>query len=517
MKRRGAPLFSLVDDEGRQLLLPAGRSVVGSSEEAQLKLAGLDARHLVLMVSAARIWCQRGEHSGPFLVNGEPSEATLLRPGDRLRVGDHVLTVHGPLSQQRQPVPTPRLDDVVHERTRQSSLALAYEQARAGDTAQLRAQLDILYRLARLTERSDDPAELAREIVAVVGEVIAARRVFCLRFGADDRPRVLAAGGLDPEVVPSITILERVRREGVSLVVHDTARDPTLASAASVAVAGIRSAMCAPLRHGDRLLGALYVDIADGARAVGDDELALLESIASYAGVALDRALLQAERELRELQLQLLVHDMKNPLAVIQGELALLRAQADDRLVEAASASLGSMARSAAQLDGYVSDILDIAQLQQGALRLDLRAVDLAELAEDLRARWQPMMALRRRAFALTEAAPITVRCDRRLIERVVDNLLTNASEHAPTGTTVELSIEQAEGSWKATVRDAGASIPPEQRQQVFDKLGRVRARGASGRGFGLYFCRLAVQAHGGRIWAAGEPGDNRLVFELPR
>jgi signal transduction histidine kinase len=58
--------------------------------------------------------------------------------------------------------------------------------------------------------------------------------------------------------------------------------------------------------------------------------------------------------------------------------------------------------------------------------------------------------------------------------------------------------------------------VPEAARLAIFEKFGRASSQGAGGRGFGLYFCRLAVQAHRGRIWVEGQPGDNRFVLELP-
>ena len=63
---------------------------------------------------------------------------------------------------------------------------------------------------------------------------------------------------------------------------------------------------------------------------------------------------------------------------------------------------------------------------------------------------------------------------------------------------------------------DQGEGVPSELREKIFEKFARADAKNAAGKGFGLYFCRLAVEAHGGKIWVEGGRGDNRFIFMLP-
>jgi signal transduction histidine kinase len=97
-------------------------------------------------------------------------------------------------------------------------------------------------------------------------------------------------------------------------------------------------------------------------------------------------------------------------------------------------------------------------------------------------------------------------------LRRVLENLLDNALRHAPEESTVRLSAVSRPDAVEIRISDTGPGIPPDKREKIFDRFVQVDAAGRpltrSGRGLGLAFCRLAVQAHGGRIWAEdGAPG----------
>jgi len=110
------------------------------------------------------------------------------------------------------------------------------------------------------------------------------------------------------------------------------------------------------------------------------------------------------------------------------------------------------------------------------------------------------------------------VLADRDLVRRVIDNLLSNALKY--TTMRIEVSIEwhASESYLQVSVSDDGPGIPPQLRDVIFDRFVQAEAADArKGAGLGLTFCRLAVEAHGGRIWVEGsEEGGCRFVFTLP-
>jgi signal transduction histidine kinase len=112
------------------------------------------------------------------------------------------------------------------------------------------------------------------------------------------------------------------------------------------------------------------------------------------------------------------------------------------------------------------------------------------------------------------------VRADEGLIERVLQNLIGNAIKFTPPGGAIGVLAEapSAEPGWvRISIRDTGPGVPDELRGRLFQKFAAGQQAGR-GSGLGLAFCRLVVEAHGGRIWAEGEPGQGAIfIFTLPQ
>jgi signal transduction histidine kinase len=104
------------------------------------------------------------------------------------------------------------------------------------------------------------------------------------------------------------------------------------------------------------------------------------------------------------------------------------------------------------------------------------------------------------------------------MILRVVTNLIENAVKYTPHGGFIKLGAEVQDNMVRVSVADSGPGIPQNMQNQIFDKFSRIKYNGApKGVGLGLAFCRLAVEAHGGRIWVESEPGHgSNFVFSLP-
>ena len=107
---------------------------------------------------------------------------------------------------------------------------------------------------------------------------------------------------------------------------------------------------------------------------------------------------------------------------------------------------------------------------------------------------------------------------DQDMIRRVLVNMVTNAIKYSPRHGQVDVVASEGEGCLNFSVTDEGPGIPAEYQWRIFDKFARVQVKDArSGVGLGLAFCRLAVEAHGGRIWVESTPGQgSTFVFTLP-
>jgi signal transduction histidine kinase len=217
---------------------------------------------------------------------------------------------------------------------------------------------------------------------------------------------------------------------------------------------------------------------------------------------------LARQRELERIKerlVQMIVHDLKNPLAAILGN----SAYAFDELPKGTDAAeaVRDVADSAQAMHRMVLNILDVMQLEQQELRLRQTEVDLRQLAEAAVRTIRPLADKTGHAVQL-EARPDmpTVVLDRDLMQRVLENLLDNALKYAPRGTPVGVDVDLSQEHGIAIdVRDRGPGVPDSERARVFDvyaRLDRDRdVEAGKSRGLGLTFCKMAVEAHGGTIW----------------
>ncbi len=208
-------------------------------------------------------------------------------------------------------------------------------------------------------------------------------------------------------------------------------------------------------------------------------------------------------RERRRRLVELVVHDLRNPLAALLGNLELMREELEGAEVSSiARDSLEDCSSLAARALSLVACILDTAELEAGDLRVERAAVDVAELVERARARNAAAIRIRDVQLEITVPVGLTAALDASLAERVLEHLLDNALRFARRGGRVVMGATALEGgAVEITVGNDGPPVPPGERQAIFGRYYRVEARRASAhRGLGLYFCRLAVEAHGGTI-----------------
>jgi two-component system sensor histidine kinase KdpD len=165
-----------------------------------------------------------------------------------------------------------------------------------------------------------------------------------------------------------------------------------------------------------------------------------------------------------------------------------------------------------------VNNILDMARLEGGAIKLDRQWYPLEELVGGVLTRLEPRLADHPVRTELPAQLP-WVQADAVLIEQVLENLLENAVKYTPAGTPITLSAQAHEREIEIAVADRGPGLAPDEEKRVFDKFYRARTEGSqSGVGLGLTICRAIVEAHGGRIWAErNPPGGAVFRFVLPR
>jgi signal transduction histidine kinase len=226
------------------------------------------------------------------------------------------------------------------------------------------------------------------------------------------------------------------------------------------------------------------------------------------------RAVLAArnrELELKKTLAQTLVHDLKSPLAAVVGNLDLLEWRGDSRTLELVKRCKSGASR----MLRMILDLLDVEAMEESRVTLNLEPVDAAKLVE--RAVEDARVVASQRHLELAIESGIQcclVQADAVMLRRVLDNLVSNAMEHSPSGTTVTVGASAREEGIEVRVSDQGQGVPSDQRETVFEKYARLELRNAgvtANRGLGLTFCRLAVEAHGGTIWVEEAPGGGAL------
>lgn len=220
--------------------------------------------------------------------------------------------------------------------------------------------------------------------------------------------------------------------------------------------------------------------------------------------------------ELRDNLVHMIIHDMNSPLGAIIGFISI--AESSGKVPAEISGHLAKALDAAKSLGDMVRSMLDISKMEAGQLKLDCTECDLAAIA---RAIFERLESLRRtRQFEIdAPAEPFIVPADQDLISRVLQNLVGNALKYAPNNSSVRIALQFTETTARVSVADAGQGIPPEFHRRIFEKFGQVQKSGPRvGTGLGLTFCKLAVEAHGGRIGVESDVGrGSTFWFEIPR
>jgi len=201
--------------------------------------------------------------------------------------------------------------------------------------------------------------------------------------------------------------------------------------------------------------------------------------------------------------MSMLVHDLKSPLSVILASVDYLM-----NLPEIAGEprdALDDCRQAGARIARLVSNILETAHAESGRLVPKHQSIELERLVADVIAPRRTM--LERRGVTLEiDVGELRVEVDRDLIARVVENLVENALRFTPPGGRMRVWAQPKSDVVEVRVGNSGAAIPAASRPLVFEKFTQVWDSRRGGIGLGLYFCRLAVEAHGGRIWIEDDP-----------
>jgi two-component system sensor histidine kinase KdpD len=235
-----------------------------------------------------------------------------------------------------------------------------------------------------------------------------------------------------------------------------------------------------------------------------------------YVGIAQDALVRMESERLRNSLLAALSHDLRTPLTVLVGlaeSLSLTKPPLSDEQRETTEA----IQDEARRMSTLVSNLLDMARIESGEVTLNLQWQPLEEVVGAALDSARQMLKQHRVEVKLPDDLPL-VRFDALLVQRVLVNLLENASKYTPPGSTVILSAEVISGDLKVTVADNGPGLPPGREEAVFQKFTRGDRESATpGVGLGLAICRAIVESHHGTIVGINNRGGGvSFVFTLP-
>jgi signal transduction histidine kinase len=272
----------------------------------------------------------------------------------------------------------------------------------------------------------------------------------------------------------------------------------------TAALHGIRSSVVIPLSAGDRPFGLIVTGQARAA-SPEKDEMAMLGSVSRAVGNAVRKALLQEElaeaNTKANLYLDIMSHDINNVNTVSIGYAQIL----EEMVTEKAREILGKMEaaiQASVEIIHNVSTIRKIQEASQANRPMDLDPVIRSELGH------HPEVAIH---YDGTTARV----CANGLLTEVFRNLVGNSAKFGGRGIEVWIRVEDDGDHVTVSVEDSGPGIPGELKPVLFSRFQRGKTT-KSGKGLGLYICRMVVEGYGGRIWAGdrvgGEPGKGAAI-----
>jgi two-component system, OmpR family, sensor histidine kinase KdpD len=281
-----------------------------------------------------------------------------------------------------------------------------------------------------------------------------------------------------------------------------------------------------PLRAPSRARGVLALRANNRRLLLIPEQRQLLDTFAALVAIALERvhyvgvaqdALISMESErLRNSLLAALSHDLRTPLTVLVGlaeSLIFTKPELSPQQRETA----GAINEEAHRMSALVSNLLDMARIESGGVKLNLEWQPLEEVVGAALAAARNMLKQHHVELRIPRDLPL-IRFDALLIERVLVNLLENAAKYTPADSTVTLSSEIIADQLSVSVADNGPGLPIGREDAVFEKFTRGDRESATpGVGLGLAICRAIVESHGGRIVGRNRPGGGALfTFTLP-
>ena len=403
---------------------------------------------------------------------------------------------------------------------------------RAAQTrAQLRAsQQTAVAELSRRALTDLDLELIVKDVVEVVAAELEVPLVKVLELTPDGTALLLTSGtgwreGL---VGQELVANDQGSQAGYTLlqdravIVADLATDTRFEGPQLLTDHGVVAGMSTPIRGADGDYGILAVHTTE-PRPFTEDEAVFLDAVAGVLGAAVARERIEqqlqatVERlarsdEIRLAFLRATSHELRTPLTSIVGFAELLRNHDDDLGVSDRHALLDRLVANASRLDRLINDLLDVDRLTAGLVTANRHPHDLEQLIRRVAAEQEPTGH-----HLQLDLAPCIVEIDPPKFERIVANLLANATRHTPAGGTIRIRLHRQPAATALIVEDEGTGIDPAYLEDIFEPFVQgpdQRHAAQPGTGLGLTLARELVELHGGRL-AARNRSEGGARFEV--
>jgi len=485
-------------------------------------------------------------------VNGVKIDRRRLRDKDEIVVGKTCFRFcESPLIGEAAEIPTKRRDskEIIKRFAPSTPSPKSIEALR-----QAHENLRRVYEINHIISSIFQVKELAGKILDIIFPLFDADRGYIMLLNSDSGELELVAtkkreGMVDvaAEVAFSHTIAQRVLEKEESVITSNALEDRRFSGRKSIMDAHIQSAMCVPIRGRTEKLGIIYVDHRGELGHFSEDQLQLLTMVANSTGFAVDNIRLYEEnlkihvlkavneemrdtnRKLMELEslkedlINMVVHDMKNPVSNTMLALDMFAFDPNTHLTEQQTEFLQMAKRNQFKLSEMIMNLLEISKLESGAIQITKGPVDTLDLINRTVERYAATIRKEEQTVRVSvDPAAGTITTDERLLDRILSNILSNAIKHShPKGEIILNVAPVADDAGVAfSVKDFGQGIPKEFHQKIFEKFCQAGLRELGHRtdtGLGLAFCKMAVETLGGAITVDSQPGKGScFTFSLP-
>ena len=232
-------------------------------------------------------------------------------------------------------------------------------------------------------------------------------------------------------------------------------------------------------------------------------------------------AALEQLEALREEFVAVLSHELRKPINFITGFASIMADEVAGPLNDVQRGYLDKIMSGADILVALVNDLLDMSRIQAGKLSVNLRPVDLVQIARTVCDNLRPLAEAKRLHLRMgPNVDSLRIEGDDQRLAQIFMNLVGNAIKFTPAGGQIRVHLQRMDGTVLCEVSDTGIGISGEDRQRLFKPFGQLdttATRKAGGTGLGLVISKALVEAHGGQIGVRSEPGKGSTFwFTLP-